>query len=453
MAEWHVNGAASASGSGTGAATAFRTLAEAVAASRGGDTIRVAGGIYRETMSLSGKSGTLSNPTRVLGDPLDPFVISGGEALPGLVPCVLADAVYVGDNWSQMRKTTVSAGIFPGGDPYAGNLCEDGVQMPICVERADTTDDFFLTKAGYYHKADSITKSGSDITGFVKPSVTDLYTKAQIENAECNFVQGSNRAGVSAVTFDTTHEGHRARLPAALGRIEQRLQRLFRAVQPPAVHEGRRMGLPARRIRRDDLRPGLGRDRVFRPGDRPEPQRREPCRSGGLQDPPGVVRIGVGGASSRRQRNEALVHPRPRFRGQRQLRRRRIRGALCRRRERLSLPRLQDHAGAEHVGHVLPGRRGERGQLAAHAAGGRRLALRGRGHHRSVVGPDRHRPVHDGNGHLLRARGQQQAVQRRRDDQGRRVERRDGLRPLQVGRQGRRLAGRIRIFAGTSTTS
>ena len=73
--------------------------------------------------------------------------------------------------------------------------------MPLCVERAIKTDTFFLTKPTYYHEADTITQSGGNITGFRKPSVTDAYTKAQIENAECYFVYGSNRAGTSAVTF------------------------------------------------------------------------------------------------------------------------------------------------------------------------------------------------------------------------------------------------------------
>ena len=202
MAEWHVNGAAASSGDGTSEATAFRTIGEAVSAMSGGDTVNVAGGVYRESVSLSGKSGTSANPTRLLGDPLDPFIISGGEPLTGLVPCVAGDAVHVGANWASMRKTAVPASLFPDGDPLAGNLCEDGVQMPICVERADISDTFFLTKPTYYHKADTFTQSGGNITGFRKPSVTDGYTKAQIENAECYFVHGLEPSGNSPVTFD-----------------------------------------------------------------------------------------------------------------------------------------------------------------------------------------------------------------------------------------------------------
>ncbi len=203
MAEWHVNGAAATSGSGTGEATAFRTLGEAVAAARGGDTIRVAGGIYRETLDLSGLSGASpSARTRVLGDPDDWFVISGGAPLGGLTRCTAADAADVGPNHARMFKATIAKSALPNADPLSANLCEAGEQLPLCIERADRTDTFFITKPSYFHTADSVTLSGANVTGFRNTAVTAPYTKAQLDRSTIHFVREPNVAASSPVNFD-----------------------------------------------------------------------------------------------------------------------------------------------------------------------------------------------------------------------------------------------------------
>ena len=101
-----------------------------------------------------------------------------------------------------MFKVTVPQTFFPGGDPNAANLCEDGVQLTLACERADRSDTFFLTKASYFHTAASVELSGAEITGYRLPAVTDLYTKSQLENATIYFVADSNRARTDAITFD-----------------------------------------------------------------------------------------------------------------------------------------------------------------------------------------------------------------------------------------------------------
>ena len=194
MAIWYVNTAA-AGGNGTSPTAAFRTLAAATAAASSGDTINVAGGLYRETYSP--KAGTITR-----GNPADRFVLSGGEPLPGLAACTSADADVLGPIWTGMFKVTVPQTFFPGGDPNAANLCEDGVQLTLACERADRSDTFFLTKASYFHTAASVELSGAEITGYRLPAVTDLYTKSQLENATIYFVADSNRARTDAITFD-----------------------------------------------------------------------------------------------------------------------------------------------------------------------------------------------------------------------------------------------------------
>ena len=204
MATIHVNASAAPGGDGTSAATAFRTISQAVTATAGGDTVRVAGGIYRETVYLDGsKSGSAVAPTRILGDAADPFVISGGEPLPGLVPCTAGDAAVAGPNWPRMYKTTLARSFFPGDDPNAGNLCEGGVQMTLAAERANRSDTFFLSKPAYYHVADTVQLSGADILGFRKPSVTDSYTKTQLDRCRVYFVAEPNKSIADDVVFDT----------------------------------------------------------------------------------------------------------------------------------------------------------------------------------------------------------------------------------------------------------
>ena len=197
MATWFVDVAASPGGDGRSMGTAFKTLSEAAAAAVSGDIISPAGGVYRETYSPP--AGTIT-----MGDALDRFVISGGEALPGLVPCVAGDAAVVGSNWPSMFKTTVAKSLFPKSDPLSGNLCENGVQMPLSCERADRSDTFFLTKTSYWHTATEVEISGTNITGFKLRSVTDLYTKAQLETAQIYFVTDPNVGRQTNLVFDET---------------------------------------------------------------------------------------------------------------------------------------------------------------------------------------------------------------------------------------------------------
>ena len=195
MATWFVDVAASPGGDGLSIGTAFNTLSAAASAASSGDIIAPAGGVYRETYAPP--AGTITT-----GDANDRFVISGGEALPGLVPCVAADAAVVGPNWPSMFKATVAKSLFPDDDALSGNLCENGVQMPLSCERADRSDAFFLTKSSYWHTADEVELSGANITGFKLPSMTDGYTKAQLETAKIYFVTEPNVTRQTALVFD-----------------------------------------------------------------------------------------------------------------------------------------------------------------------------------------------------------------------------------------------------------
>lgn len=71
---WYVDSSASAGGSGLSSASAFPTIAEAVAVAASGDTIRIAAGVYREKVVIEGKSLT------VVGAGRDATVIDANES-------------------------------------------------------------------------------------------------------------------------------------------------------------------------------------------------------------------------------------------------------------------------------------------------------------------------------------------------------------------------------------
>ena len=71
------------------------------------------------------------------------------------------------------------------------------------MARADTSETFFLSPPTAYYTAETTVVIDGKIRGFRKPSVTDNYTKAQIENARVYFVAVPNsNAEVDVASFD-----------------------------------------------------------------------------------------------------------------------------------------------------------------------------------------------------------------------------------------------------------
>ena len=246
MSDWYVDGSRPTSGAGTSAGTAFRTLAEAAAVAKSGDIISVGGGVYRETYAPP--AGTVT-----VGDPDDRFVISGGEPLPGLAPCVAGDEAILGPAWSSMWKATIAKTLLPGGEPAAGNLCEDGVQMSIASDRADMSEKTSLTKPDNFHEGEAET-SGSNVTGYRLRSVTDSYTKGAARSGDNLFHHRAKRGRVFGPDVQRLRS-----LSADVGRAVQvpgqQLQRQVRAFQPARRDPRGRMVIRGRWRERHDLRP------------------------------------------------------------------------------------------------------------------------------------------------------------------------------------------------------
>lgn len=207
MAVWYVDDAIGSSGDGTSEGAAFKTINEALAVMSGGDTVMVAGGVYNETLDLTGLGGaSYATRTKFVGDSGDRFVISGGVPLSGLTQCTIGDEADVGANYASIYKQTIAKSLLPNSDPFAANICENGAALTIAHDIAATgVDRFFIDNPNYWHTADAVYKSGSLVTGFKKTSVTNAYTKAQIENSRVWFTKISNRdvfSDVSSFTSD-----------------------------------------------------------------------------------------------------------------------------------------------------------------------------------------------------------------------------------------------------------
>lgn len=210
MATYYVDGGVGASGNGLTLGTAKKTIAEGVALLAAGDRLEIVGGedrVYRETMTIgASKSGASSSArTRVTAhDPAVPFIISGGVPITGWTACDASDEAVVGPNYASLYKKSLAKSLFPSSNILAANLCESGVQMPICTSRANETDTFFITKPDYYHLADAVVRSGTTITGFTKPSLFASFNQtnlaARLMNATVLYIKSPNVAGTGAIT-------------------------------------------------------------------------------------------------------------------------------------------------------------------------------------------------------------------------------------------------------------
>lgn len=113
-ADWFVDSAVSASGDGTSYATAFKTVQEAHDAASAGEIIEIAGGAYREmvTLAASGSSGNriVTRAREVMGTP-DVVRILGSELFTDVDDCTdAADALGSAD-WANCKKAFVPSGV------------------------------------------------------------------------------------------------------------------------------------------------------------------------------------------------------------------------------------------------------------------------------------------------------------------------------------------------------
>ena len=204
--DYYVDASVGSSGVGTSPATAFKTVAEAIAAAGTTDTVLIRTGTYREALSLSGKGDIIFKRYGT-----ETPIISGFEILTGLSSCISGDSAVVGSSWANCYKTTLSqsSDLLTNLTANELDIFEDGVRVPIVYDRASAgTVPAVLDDPTTFHTADSFGVDG--VSGFVE-SITDAsvfgsYSTAQIEAAFVKYRAGSNdgyRSDISSYSSNT----------------------------------------------------------------------------------------------------------------------------------------------------------------------------------------------------------------------------------------------------------
>jgi hypothetical protein len=186
------------------------TIAGAISAAATGNHIKVLAGTYDEQFDLGPKQLILSRYGT------DRVIVSGGAPLTGGVACTAADAPEVGPNWANIYKFTVTTASISSGDPRAALVTEG--ETPLAYTMAWAADPRFphlSTATSQWAVANSVISQPSanptppageenNIMGYSLPSLTDLYTQAQIERCYVHWHGYPNVNKQSVVTSYNT---------------------------------------------------------------------------------------------------------------------------------------------------------------------------------------------------------------------------------------------------------
>lgn len=166
-----------------------QTIMGAMAAASAGQVIRVRAGTYREIVDFTGKGGpNASTRTTVVRYGAEQVTLTAAEPLTGWTACTSGDAATVGPNWAQMFKVTIATSTIASGNPRAAFLFEAGQRLLPCMARLMNPQypDNESATQDWLTASEVVTASGQ-ITGIRLPALTDLYTQAQLENADVAF--------------------------------------------------------------------------------------------------------------------------------------------------------------------------------------------------------------------------------------------------------------------------
>lgn len=212
-ADWHVDGAISASGDGTSRSSAFKTIAEALsnASLAAGERIAVYSGTYEEALTLT-KSGTSGNAISLFG--VGNVIIEGGNLLTGWSACTNQADALGSPQWANMYKAFVPSSVSM--IPLCFNLRQAGETMYLPVLGA--TSGGFTTNDHLQNPKDETrfaTGSGStattltDATGLpaAYPLAADLDNAYVLLHHSGNAVIwrkiSSYNAGTGVITFSS----------------------------------------------------------------------------------------------------------------------------------------------------------------------------------------------------------------------------------------------------------
>lgn len=166
----------------------YLTLAYAMSQLTSGQHLKVRAGTYRETLSFSGKAGTVGNNTKVSRYGTEVVTIDAQNAVTGWTQCGAGDATVLGAvlgvaSSPVYKKTMLKTAANLSGDPAAAFPYENGVKLNAAMARiADPAKPDSERNAGDWLTATATVQSAGLITGYRLASLTSAYTSAQLLN-------------------------------------------------------------------------------------------------------------------------------------------------------------------------------------------------------------------------------------------------------------------------------
>ena len=193
---------------GTSIQTAFKTIGKAVSVMSGGQVVRIAAGTYREgTFDLGTKNGTPGNPTVFAGYKDQKPVITGAEVITGWVQCTISDQANVGSNYANVYKKVINTSEFASASASAAFLHENGEMCYLASERNfDPKYPMLENDTKQFMEAEQVNVVATKIISYKKTSITDKYTKTQLDRAKIWFHYSPNANAATTITFDDVNK-------------------------------------------------------------------------------------------------------------------------------------------------------------------------------------------------------------------------------------------------------
>lgn len=197
---WHVSAASSAVRQNGSQAAPFRTIGQAAAIARPGDTVLVHDGVYRETVNPA--CGGLDDYTRIVY-----------AAAPGEHPVIKGSEVVSG--WERIEGTTVWKVIVPNAvfgayNPFATPLCGDWLERPN--DWTMSLGEVYLDGRSMYEapSVEAVTAAKPRTTGYGPDwvSVTEPITDPQATIWQWHAEVGVDATTIWANFHDVDPNGH-----------------------------------------------------------------------------------------------------------------------------------------------------------------------------------------------------------------------------------------------------
>ena len=159
---------------------------------RGGQTLLLRGGTYREPVTFDRFTGA-DKDTVISRYRDEPAVISGATELTGLVPCTPDDAAYIGEAWRSTFRTVFATSPIAHDRLESLGLREGDTPITLATDFAGGDDDFLFGATETFHTADQFIERDDKIIEIRHAAVFSRYSPEQLRQAVGVVWQRGNR--------------------------------------------------------------------------------------------------------------------------------------------------------------------------------------------------------------------------------------------------------------------